>query len=135
MDLLHRHRSTWPESNTVSRIHHGSRHDSPPICADRLSAGNSYRIGDGTGGSLEKFLLHPCMSMQLTVHAKGGVEGMVGYVRRNYMVPVPRVASFEALNEKLLRDCLDYGGHRVQGRVAHRERAFRERKSPPGLAS
>ena len=41
---------------------------------------------------------------------------MVGYVRRNYMVPIPQAESFEELNQKLLKDCLSYGRHRLQGR-------------------
>ena len=49
-------------------------------------------------------------------HEKGGVEGLVGYARRNYLVPVPVAESLEALNEKLLRDCLAYGDHRVAGK-------------------
>ena len=32
---------------------------------------------------------------------KGKVEGLVGYSRRNFMVPVPVAESFEALNEML----------------------------------
>ena len=32
---------------------------------------------------------------------KGKVEGMVGYARRNFLAPVPRVESFEALNAHL----------------------------------
>src|SRR5437764_2109056 len=37
---------------------------------------------------------------------KGKVEGLVGYARRNFMVPVPAFASFEALNAHLLeRSC------------------------------
>ena len=31
---------------------------------------------------------------------KGNVEGLVGYARRNFMVPVPRVASWEELNAR-----------------------------------
>jgi len=49
-------------------------------------------------------------------HEKGGVEGLVGYARRNYMVPVPEAASLEDLNRKLLQDCLSYGDHRIAGR-------------------
>jgi transposase len=49
-------------------------------------------------------------------HEKGGVEGLVGYARRNYMVPVPQAKSLEALNEKLLVDCMAYGDHRMAGR-------------------
>lgn len=33
---------------------------------------------------------------------KGLVENLVGYARRNFLVPVPRVASLEELNNKLL---------------------------------
>jgi len=36
---------------------------------------------------------------------KGGVEGEVGYFRRNHLVPVPRLASLDELNEWLLAQC------------------------------
>jgi transposase len=35
-------------------------------------------------------------------HEKGGVEGQVGYFRRNYLTPVPQTDSLEALNARLL---------------------------------
>src|SRR3989440_8278383 len=38
-------------------------------------------------------------------HEKGGVEGSVGFSRRNFLVPMPRVASFEELNCHLLAAC------------------------------
>ncbi|MBW2154781.1 MAG: IS21 family transposase [Deltaproteobacteria bacterium] len=49
-------------------------------------------------------------------HEKGGVEGIVGYARRNYMVPVPQADTLEHLNENLLIKCLSYGDHRIAGR-------------------
>jgi transposase len=49
-------------------------------------------------------------------HEKGGVEGMVGYVRRNYMVPIPQAESLDEVNAKLFKDCLSYGQHKLQGR-------------------
>lgn len=36
---------------------------------------------------------------------KGGVENLVGFVRRNFMVPLPDCESFEALNDHLARGC------------------------------
>lgn len=36
---------------------------------------------------------------------KGKVEGLVGFTRRNFLVPVPRVASLQQLNEELARRC------------------------------
>lgn len=50
-------------------------------------------------------------------HEKGGTEGAVGYVRRNYLVPIPAVESFDELNQKLLASCLQYGAHRIAGRT------------------
>src|ERR1700680_1664508 len=36
---------------------------------------------------------------------KGKVEGLVGYARRNFMVPIPRVGSWEELKKHLLEQC------------------------------
>jgi len=36
---------------------------------------------------------------------KGLVEGLVGYARRNFMVPVPRAASWDDLNSSLTNQC------------------------------
>src|ERR671932_1232708 len=46
---------------------------------------------------------------------KGKVEGLVGFARRNYLVPVPDVADFATLNAHLERRCLDRLDHRVRG--------------------
>jgi len=49
-------------------------------------------------------------------HEKGGVEGLVGFARRNYMVPIPEADSLEELNDRLLKSCLSYGEHTIDGR-------------------
>ncbi|HET8765508.1 MAG TPA: IS21 family transposase, partial [Rhodanobacter sp.] len=46
---------------------------------------------------------------------KGKVEGLVGYARRNYMVPVPAFDSFEALNAHLLECCRKRMRERLRG--------------------
>lgn len=46
---------------------------------------------------------------------KGKVEGLVGYARRNFMVPMPRYESFEALNAWLEEQCLKRQGDRLRG--------------------
>ena len=46
---------------------------------------------------------------------KGKVEGMVGYVRRNFLVPVPSFDSFEALNAHLEQRCLERMDARLRG--------------------
>ena len=45
---------------------------------------------------------------------KGTVEGLVGYARRNFFVPVPRVASWDALNADLERQCRARRGQRLR---------------------
>jgi len=49
-------------------------------------------------------------------HEKGGVEGEVGRLRRNHLVPVPAVGSIAQLNELLLDACEYDLGRRIQGR-------------------
>ena len=49
---------------------------------------------------------------------KGKVEGLVGYARRNFLVPVPSFPSFDALNVYLEERCLERMGRQLRG---HRE--------------
>src|SRR3954464_5886757 len=46
---------------------------------------------------------------------KGKVEGLVGYARRNFLVPIPAFASFEALNAHLLDCCRKRMDDRLRG--------------------
>lgn len=50
---------------------------------------------------------------------KGLVENLVGYSRRNFLVPVPKLKSIEELNRNLLKSCLKYREtHKIQGKSA-----------------
>ena len=51
---------------------------------------------------------------------KGGVEGLVGYVRRNFLVPIPEVKDFEELNVRLLGQCERHSQNRIGGREDER---------------
>jgi len=46
---------------------------------------------------------------------KGKVEGLVGYARRNFMVPVPRFSSWEEWNEYLAQQCRTRRERRLRG--------------------
>jgi len=52
----------------------------------------------------------------------------VGYVRRNFMVPVPGADSLEELNQKLLEQCCAYGDHRMAGRQQTVNELFEQEK-------
>ena len=46
---------------------------------------------------------------------KGKVEGLVGYARRNFLVPIPSFESFDALNAYLERRCLERMDAQLRG--------------------
>ena len=46
---------------------------------------------------------------------KGQVEGLVGFIRRNFLVPVPRAESFAALNDALAEQCRRRQAARLRG--------------------
>lgn len=48
-------------------------------------------------------------------HEKGLVEGLVGYARRNWLVPIPEFNSWEELNETLWEKCLAEGTRQLRG--------------------
>ncbi|WP_330998196.1 IS21 family transposase [Pectinatus frisingensis] len=51
-------------------------------------------------------------------HEKGLVEGLVGWARRNILVPIPRVFALSELNSRLADRCKNYGDHQIQGKSA-----------------
>src|SRR4029077_4800050 len=61
---------------------------------------------------------------------KGGVEGELGWYRRNCLVPVPEAPDLAALNEHLLATCLANRSRTISGKVmtigqaSEHERAF-----------
>lgn len=61
-------------------------------------------------------------------HEKGGVEGLVGFARRNFLVPVPEVNSLKELNQSLLEECMAYGGHVISGQEQTVEELFQQEK-------
>jgi hypothetical protein len=46
---------------------------------------------------------------------KGKVEGLVGYARRNFMVPIPRFNSWEEFNAHLIDQCRKRRARRLRG--------------------
>ena len=59
------------------------------------------------------FESHYCTPAQ--AHEKGGVESDVGYGRRNFLVPIPKVDSYGELNDLLHQACLQDMQRRVRG--------------------
>jgi hypothetical protein len=49
-------------------------------------------------------------------HEKGGVEGELGWFRRNWLVPVPEASVLDALNQHVLDACLENRSRTMVGR-------------------
>ena len=69
------------------------------------------------------FSAHYAFSLDFCNPAKGNekglVENLVGYSRRNFLVPVPRLKSIQELNQNLLKSCLKYREtHKIQGKTS-----------------
>lgn len=62
-------------------------------------------------------------------HEKGLVENLVGWARRNILVPVPKVKDFTELNEIILQRCQRYLEHTVRGREANVGILWRQEQS------
>jgi transposase len=82
-------------------------------------------LGDGTRLKTRAFSelqSHSLFAEKFGRPAKGNdqgkVEGFVGYARRNFMVPIPRVKSWEEFNEQLLEQCR---ARRMRRRRGHQE--------------
>jgi Mu transposase-like protein len=67
-----------------------------------------------THWGIESFYCRPGLE---GAHDKGGVEGQIGYFRRNHFVPVPEVASLAELNEMVDQWDLEDEGRRIRSRA------------------
>lgn len=79
-------------------------------------------LGDGTRTKTQAFLelqSHYLFAERFGRPGKGNdkgkVEGLIGYVRRNFLVPVPRCASWEELNAHLLEQSQKRRQQRLRG--------------------
>lgn len=58
-------------------------------------------------------------------HEKALVEGLVGYIRRNVLVPIPEADDWQELNELILERCRRYTAeHQIRGRELPVREAF-----------
>lgn len=89
-------------------------------------------------GFLSHYLIHDRYGRPGKGNDKGNVEGLVGYSRRNFMVPVPRFATWDAFNADLEAKCrrrqedvLHGQSESIGQRLARDLAAMSERPSAP----
>jgi len=64
---------------------------------------------------LSHYLFEPRFGRPGKGNDKGKVEGLVGYTRRNFFVPLPRFDSFGSLNRWLLEQCIKRRDKKLRG--------------------
>ena len=60
---------------------------------------------------------------------KGHVETLIGYSRRNYLVPIPETDSLESLNAELKQRCRKDLSRKLRGKPATKEELFAEEQT------
>ena len=80
--------------------------------------GANARATDSYSALAAHYGFSPVFCNVASGNEKGLVEGLVGYARRNFLVPVPRVDSMDELNTMLKARCEKYLSHQIQGKAA-----------------
>ena len=93
-------------------------YDNDRCLVSRILADGTRRHARLFGGFLSYYLVRDRYGRPGKGNDKGAVEGLVGFARRNFMVPLPRFASWEAFNLRLEEQCRRRQGDILRG---HRE--------------
>ena len=93
-------------------------YDNDRCLVSRIERDGTRRRTQLFSGFLSHYLIRDRYGRPGKGNDKGAVEGLVGWSRRNFMVPLPDFASFEAFNEYLERRCGERQGDVLRG---HRE--------------
>ena len=105
-------------------------YDNTGIAVAKITGDGERKPTKGFSGLQSHYLFAAKFGRPGKGNDKGNVEGLVGYARRNFMVPVPRFATWEELNEYLLKQCrlrLDKRVHGEKETIAARFERDREK--------
>lgn len=106
-------------------VPHKIRYDNPKVAVDQVLPGRKRVEQSGFVALRTHYLFESafCIPGKKGAHEKGCVENLVGYARRDFLVPLPEVEDLEKLNEILHARCLAEGRRRLprdQGTFADR---------------
>ena len=90
--------------------------------------GAQAKATDGYAALAAHYGFQPVFCNPYSGNEKGLVEGLVGFSRRNFCVPVPKVGDMAELNAVLRERCEAYLSHRVAGKAADVGTLLREER-------
>jgi hypothetical protein len=105
-------------------------YDNTRIAVKEIAGDGERRPTEAFSGLQSHYLFAAKFGRPGKGNDKGNVEGLVGYARRNFMVPVPRATSWAELNAHLWEECVQRRQRKLWGHketIAERFERDRER--------
>jgi len=93
-------------------------YDNLKAAVQRVLSGHARQEQSAFVGLRSHYLFESRFCSPGEAHEKGLIENLVGYARRNFMVPLPRVTSWAELNQHLLACCQAEGQRQLRGEQA-----------------
>jgi transposase len=101
-------------------------YDNSKIAVTRIIRGRERKLTDAFLKLQSHHLFEHHFCRVGRPNEKGHVENLVGYARRNFLVPVPRVSGIEELNERLQADCRQDRERTLWGKTATKAQLLTE---------
>lgn len=101
-------------------------YDNSRIAVKRVMGGRTRKLTDEflRLQSHYLFIHHFCLVRR--PNEKGHVENLIGFARRNFLVPLPRIDSIEALNQQLEEACREDQQRKVRGQAGTKAQLLAE---------
>ncbi len=87
------------------RVPQSVLYDNDRCLVAKILPGGTRKRAKLFSGFLSHYFIHDRYGRPGKGNDKGAVEGLVGFARRNFMMPIPRFATWEALNVWLAEQC------------------------------
>lgn len=91
--------------------------------------GANAKATDSYAALAAHYCFEPVFCNIASGNEKGLVEGLVGFSRRNFCVPIPNVQTMTELNAMLIRECEAYKDRHIRGKEAQVSVMFETEKS------
>ena len=104
-------------------------YDNSKIAVARIIGRRQRELTQAFLRLVSHFLFEPHFCLVRRPNEKGHVEGLLGYVRRNFLVPVPRVDHLETLNAEVEDKFHQDLGRRLRGKAATKAELLDEERS------
>jgi transposase len=103
-------------------------YDNSRIAVKRVMCGRERELTDAFLKLQSHYLFEHHFCLVGRPNEKGHVENLVGYARRNFLVPIPRLSGIEELNERLLADCRQDMERSLWGKTATKAQLLMEER-------